>query len=267
MSFLDDIITRKVIEVEQSRKRIPMEDLIRACASLPPVVSLKDALANGAAPRIIAEIKRASPSRGPIRPDIDAATIAREYMDHGAAAISVLTDGPGFGGSLDDLRDAHRVVVAARNAAIPILRKDFLIDPYQVWEARETGADAVLLIVAALGSKKLKLMLDEASRAGMVALVEVHKEDEMRIAADAGAQIIGINNRDLKTFKVDTQMAVKLAPLAPKDAIMVVESGIKSPEDIQRYLEHGFRAFLIGEALMMAPDIGARLKEFVSCAR
>jgi len=273
MGFLEDIIARKTVEVAEAKKRIPLDDIIRACSQMRPAVSLKEALVNGPAPRIIAEIKRSSPSKGRIRPDLDAARTAREYRDNGAAAISVLTDGPGFGGSISDLRDVYRAVGSVRitqrnNAGMtPILRKDFLIDPYQVWESRAAGADAVLLIVAALGAEKLDAMMEEIAHAGMEALVETHDEEEMRMAADAGAGIIGINNRDLRTFKVDPRKAVQLAPLAPKEAALVIESGMKSQEDVRDYIRHGFRNFLIGEALMMAPDIGGRLKEFVHCTQ
>jgi len=264
MSFLDDILARKAKEVEKAGKARSLEDLEKACASLPPVSSLKEALLDGAPPRIIAEIKRASPSRGAISPDLDAAKTAMLYCDHGAAAISILTDGPGFMGSLDDVREAARAL-KEKNDRAPILRKDFLIDPYQVWEARDAGADAVLLIVAALGKDKLVEMTAEVKRAGLEALVEAHDEEEMRIAAEVGAGIVGINNRNLRTFDVDPDTTLRLAPMAPEGSVLVVESGIRSPEDIRRYIDKGFRAFLIGEALVAAPDPGARLEEFLSC--
>ncbi len=259
MSFLDDILTRKALEVEEARKHLPLDKLKESCASLPPVASLKNALLDGSAPRIIAEIKRASPSRGKLRPNIDATEFARIYRNNGAAAISVLTDGPGFAGSLDDLRKTHQI------AQVPVLRKDFLIDPYQLWEAREAGADAALLIVAALGADKLEMMMAEANRAEIETLVEVHDEEEMQIAARAGAEVVGINNRNLRTFDVDPEMTFKLAPLAPEGSVPVVESGIKSAKDVRRYIEKGLRAFLIGKALVTAPNPGERLAEFVSC--
>jgi len=266
MAFLEDILARKAVETTEARKRVSMDKMLEACETMDEVASLKGALDSGEAPRIIAEIKRKSPSRGALKEDLDAQKTTVIYMRNGAAAISVLTDGPGFGGSLEDLRKARNALGdRLRGDGGPVLRKDFLVDPYQVYEARAAGADAVLLIVAALGGANLEKMITHAKRAGMEALVEVHNELEMQIAADSGADILGINNRNLRTFEVDPDTTLRLAPLAPAGVTLVAESGIRSPEDIKRYMSNGFRAFLIGEALVTAPDVGARLKEFASC--
>ncbi len=265
MSFLDEIIRRKDEEVKKVTEFIPLDWLRNRCASLAAVQSLKKALVEGSPPRIIAEIKRASPSKGILRPDLDAGLTAQQYMQAGAAAISVLTDGPGFQGGIEDLVKVRGTVNFMEDMNVPVLRKDFVVHPYQVWEARGSGADAVLLIVAALGKSKLPEMMEEVESAGMEALVEVHDEDEMQIAIEAGARVIGINNRNLNTFEVDPEVANRLAPMAPEDAVLVAESGIKSPENLKEYMDKNIRAFLVGEALVTAPDPGGRLKEFLSC--
>lgn len=264
MSFLDEIVLRKVREVEKVTEFIPLDWLRNRCASLAGTTSLREALVEGSPPRIIAEIKRASPSKGILRPDLDAGLTAQQYMQAGAAAISVLTDGPGFQGGIEDLVKVRGTVNFVEDINVPVLRKDFIVHPYQVWEARGAGADAVLLIVAALGEGKLTEMMKEVGNAGMEALVEVHDEDEMQIALDAGAQIVGINNRNLHTFEVDPEVANRLAPMTPDEVVPVVESGIKSPEDVKSYMNNNIRAFLVGEALVTAPDPGERLKEFLS---
>ncbi|NJD61317.1 MAG: indole-3-glycerol phosphate synthase TrpC [Deltaproteobacteria bacterium] len=199
-------------------------------------------------PGIIAEIKRASPSRGWIRKDLDAAETARAYVRGGACAVSVLTEGRFFGGSLADLSAA-----SAACGDVPALRKDFLLDDYMIAESRAHGADLVLLIVAVLG-KETGRMLRSAREFGMEALVEVHDEAEMELAAEAGASVIGINNRSLATLKVDLDTSRRLLPLAPGGAMKVVESGIASPEEVRRLHAMGADAFLVGEALVRAGD-------------
>ena len=210
-------------------------------------------------PKIIAEFKRKSPSLGIIRNDLSVADVARRYERGGACAISVLTDGEYFGGSLDDLSAARS------NAKLPVLRKDFIIDPIQVYEAAIAGADAVLLIVAALDNALLgnlrKVAEDEL---GLDALVEVHTSDELRRALDAGAKVIGANNRDLKTFQVSLDTSERLIGEAPPDRIMISESGLQSAEALRRLYRLGFRGFLIGEAFMRASDPETTLRDLIA---
>jgi indole-3-glycerol phosphate synthase len=202
---------------------------------------------------VIAEIKRASPSRGRFPVEVDPASVAAEYAAGGAAAISVLTDEPFFLGSLDDLEAAVEIA-HTEVAAIPVLRKDFVIDSYQVVEARARGADAVLLIVGALDDAMLRELLAIAGEWGMDALVEVHDEAETMRAAAAGATVIGINNRDLKTFIVDLAITERLAPHAPAGSVIVAESGIFGPAEATRLARAGADAILVGEGLITAPD-------------
>jgi indole-3-glycerol phosphate synthase len=208
---------------------------------------------------VIAEIKRASPSRGRFPVEIDPAAVAAEYLRGGAAALSVLTDGPFFQGSLHDLSDAATVAHLAAPPA-PVLRKDFVIDEYQIHEALVFGADAILLIVAALGQRSLAALLDVTRELGLEALVEVHDEAEMERAAEAGAAVIGINNRDLRTFHVDLGVSERLAPLAPADAVLVGESGIYTAEEASRLAAAGIDAILVGESLIVAGDRSAAVK-------
>jgi indole-3-glycerol phosphate synthase len=206
---------------------------------------------------VIAEHKRRSPSRGAIREDLEPAEVARGYEKAGAAALSVLTDEPFFGGRIEHL-------VAARAAtSLPVLRKDFVVDPWQIWEARAAGADAVLLIVAALEDDELSSLLALAGEAGLDALVEVHDRDELDRALGAGARIVGVNNRNLKTLEVSLDTALSLAPAIPDDVVAVAESGIGTADDIRRLRESGFAGFLIGERLMTAPDPGAALRSLL----
>jgi len=207
-----------------------------------------------APPGIIAEIKRASPSRGWIRKDLDAAEMARAYVRGGACAVSVLTEGRFFGGSLADLSSASEAC-----GTVPVLRKDFLLDEYMIAESRACGADLVLLIVAVLGEETGK-MIRAAAGFGMEALVEVHDEEEMELAAGAGATIIGINNRDLSTLRVDLDTSRRLLPLAPGNAVKVVESGISSPDEVRRFHALGADAFLVGETLVKSGDPGEAVR-------
>jgi len=208
-------------------------------------------------PRVIAEVKRASPSRGVIREDFDPVSIARAYESAGASALSVLTDERFFQGHIDHLR-------ACRNAVrLPVLRKDFVIDPYQIHEARAAGADAVLLIAALLDTDALREFRREAEGLGMAALVEAHDERELESALESGAHIVGINNRDLQTFQVDVETTFRLVSMIPRERIIVSESGIGTRDDLKRLADAGVDAALIGETLLSAPDPGAKLRELI----
>jgi indole-3-glycerol phosphate synthase len=203
---------------------------------------------------VIAELKRASPSRGLIRSDFDSASLAKELEAAGAAALSILTDEEFFQGSLENLRRA------SASTKLPCLRKDFIVDEFQLLEARANGADAVLLIVAALSPEELELLAGRAREYGLDVLCEVHDEEELRRAEDAGCTLIGVNSRDLRTFKVDLQTAFRLADSIPKTALRVAESGINNGTDIARLRAAGYQAFLIGESLMKAKSPGEALK-------
>ena len=193
-------------------------------------------------------------------PDFDPASLASTYADNGAAAISVLTNVDHFQGSIGDMEAVHAV---ANPRGIPVLRKEFIFDPYQVYEARAYGADAILLIVSILTPECLVELLELSQRYWMQCLVEVHDEDELKVAVDSGAEIIGINNRDLRTFKSDLAVTERLARLIPEDRIIVSESGINDPDHIQRVVRAGAHAVLIGEALVTAPNVGAKLRALV----
>jgi indole-3-glycerol phosphate synthase len=207
---------------------------------------------------IIAEIKRRSPSGGELRPGASASELAATYAANGAVALSVLTDAAYFGGSDDDL------VEARSRGGLPTLRKDFVVDPYQVYEARLLGADAVLLIVRALEQAQLERLLGLAHRLGLEALVETHSAEEVRRALDAGARVVGVNNRDLDTLVTDPSLALRLRALVPAGCAYVAESGLGEPAHIRALAEAGVDAALIGEALLKAPDPGARLRELVA---
>lgn len=264
--MLDKIIEHKRREIDKLRSD-PYFDIIergfkqRAAAGY-PARDFAAAISPTGKPntdiRIIAEVKKASPSKGVIKEAFDPLAIAREYEEAGAAAVSVLTDELYFQGSLSHLE------IIKNDLILPVLRKDFIIDPYQVYESRDAGADAVLLIAAALpalGADGLQGLLNLTASLGMAALVEVHDEAELETALSSGAQIIGINNRDLKTLQVDISTTMRLAPLVPDDRIVVSESGIKSHDDIVRLKGAGVSAFLIGEALMREKDASKKLKE------
>ncbi|MGA9521547.1 MAG: indole-3-glycerol phosphate synthase TrpC [Myxococcaceae bacterium] len=255
MSFLADILKRKEEEVSARRTSLPERELLARLADAPPVRSLHAALSPRGGPlRVIAEVKRASPSLGVLRGDVDAAALALRYAEAGAAAISVLTDGPGFGGSLADLTAVRRVV------PVPVLRKDFILDRYQLLEARAAGADAALLLVVALGRERTRALLDAAHELGLEALVECHAPYEVDDALDAGARIVGINNRDLSTFHIDLAVSESLLPRLPEAVRGVAESGVKGVVEARRLREAGAANVLVGEALVKADDPGALLR-------
>jgi len=252
--ILDEILARKRQEVAQLRATRPVSTLVPhaelphgfAAALRQPGVS------------VIAEFKRRSPSGGLIRPDATPTDIAASYAAAGAVALSVLTDAHYFGGSDSDLVDARRA------AELPVLRKDFVIDAYQIYEARAIGGDAILLIVRALSDTALREFLQLSGELGLDALVETHSADEVRRAVDAGATLVGVNNRDLDTLVTDVTLAPRLRPLVPSECVFVAESGVSTPEQITTLAEAGVDAVLIGEALLRAPDPGARLRELVT---
>ncbi len=254
--ILRTILARKAEEIAERSARTPLAELRARAANASPVrpfaAALESDIVAGRA-GVIAEVKRASPSKGLIRPDFEPAAIARSYAAGGASCLSVLTDRDFFQGSEDFL-------VAARSACdLPVLRKDFTVDPYQVYEARAIGADCILLIVAALDDARLAELLGLAHELGMDALVEVHDAAELERALALPARLVGINNRDLRTFETRLETTLGLLAGIPADRRVVTESGIHTPEDVVRLRAAGVQAFLIGEAFMRAPDPGTAL--------
>jgi indole-3-glycerol phosphate synthase len=253
MNRLDPILRATRAEVARRRADVPpaaLEQAVAARTAEDRVRPFAGALARPGL-SVIAEHKRRSPSAGPIRADLELGDVVEAYERGGAAALSILTDGPSFNGSLDDLR-------AARAATgLPLLRKDFIVDPYQVHESFAAGADAILLIVAALTAGELSALHTQATELGLSVLVEVHDEPELEVALTLGAAVIGINNRDLKTLEVDTARTFELLPRAAGHALIVSESGFSRPEQINQLAQAGVDGVLIGEALMRSPDIEA----------
>ncbi len=257
--ILDRIVADNQQELERRKLTLPLEELQGLILKQPPPLDFASAL-RGDDIKLIAEVKMASPSRGVIRPDFDPVQIARTYADNGAAAISVLTEPRYFRGSINHLKSVRDALSDRR---LPLLRKDFLHDPYQVYESRAYGADCLLLIVANLTPRRLAELMELSHHLGMDCLVEVHSEAELQVALESNARIIGINNRDLRTLDVDLKTTRHLRPLIPADRTVVSESGIKERSDIDRLREWRVDAVLIGEALMSAPDIGARIRELI----
>ena len=253
--ILERILDSKRRELEAARQRCQPELLARRAEAVPAKPrDFTAAVRGGPPPRVIAELKRRSPSKGEIRPNFDLLACARSYAAGGAAALSVLTDEPFFGGRLEFLSAVRQEV------ELPLLRKDFVIDAYQVDEARLAGADAVLLIVAALERAPLRQLLERATALGLASLVEVHDEAELEVALDCGARLVGINNRDLQTFETDLAVTEKLAPLVPDEVTVVAESGLFEPEDVERLGRAGAHAFLVGESLMRQEDVAHALR-------
>jgi indole-3-glycerol phosphate synthase len=260
MDFLNNIVTRKLAESEGLFAPGVLEEFKAAIARRPKPLSLKSALDQSPFPAIIAEVKRASPSKGELAMDRDPVALARTYQDHGAAAISVLTETAYFHGDPDFIRQMRPLI------QLPILRKDFILEPIQVFETAALGADALLLLVNLLDLGKLRALLLLTRSLGLEALVEVHIRAEMETALAAGARVISINARDLRTFEVYPDRALELAPLAPPEVTLVAASGLKSRADLERLRQAGIRAFLMGETLVTAPEPGAKLREFLASA-
>ena len=258
-TILDTILAHKREEVAVRQAQTPLAGLKANSADLPPTKDFLAALQKPKHGRItlIAEVKKASPSAGVIRPDFDPTEIARIYQENGASCLSVLTDERFFQGQ-DGFLTAIRAEVS-----LPLLRKDFTIDPYQIHEARAIGADAILLIVAALTPAQVADYQALAGELGLAALVEVHTEAEMAVALAAGATLIGINSRDLNTFVTDLGTVERMAAIVPEGVTLVAESGIKTYADVARVAKAGAKAILVGETLMRAPDIGAAVRELL----
>jgi indole-3-glycerol phosphate synthase len=254
-TILDRIVEAKRREVVSARARIPEADLEQRISELPPTRGFGAALRAPGEVRVIAEVKKASPSAGVIRADFDPVRIARTYERHGAACISVLTDGPFFQGSLEHL-------AAVRGAVgCPLLRKDFILDRYQLLEARAAGADAALLIAEILPGDRLAALHREAVALGLDVLVELHDTDQLPRVLNCGATLVGINNRDLRTFETRLDHTLELLPQIPAGVTVVSESGIRTHADLQRLADAGVQAVLVGESLMRSPDVGAALDE------
>ncbi|MBM3940158.1 MAG: indole-3-glycerol phosphate synthase TrpC [SAR202 cluster bacterium] len=259
-TILDKILDKKRLEVERHKRETPLAALEARIRMLPPPIDFARALV-GQQVRLIAEVKKASPSRGIMAPNYDPVGLATFYAGNGAAAISVLTEADFFLGSLKDL---EAVKAAVGPKGLPVLRKDFLYDAYQMVEARAHGADAALLIVAMLTEAQLREMMDAARSVGLQPLVEVHNEAELELALGAGAEVIGINHRDLKAFTMDMGLALRLRPLIPTGKIVVAESGMNKAADIVPLKEAGVNAILVGEALVTSGDTAAKVREMAS---
>ncbi|RLP11490.1 indole-3-glycerol phosphate synthase TrpC [Propionibacterium australiense] len=260
-TVLDEIITGVRADMAARMVRTTPSRLEAAIASMGPTIDPRPCLRSAESVRVIAEVKRSSPSKGALAEIPDPAAQARAYEQGGAGAVSVLTEQRRFGGSLDDL-------VAVRAAvAVPVLRKDFVVDPYQVLEARAAGADLVLLIVAALGDARLRALYDQAIALGLLPLVEVHTPEEARRAADLGAELIGVNNRDLRTLDVDLAQFERLVGLLPDRTIKVCESGIGSVADVVRVRDAGADTVLVGEMLVRSGDPAVAVRAMMEATR
>jgi indole-3-glycerol phosphate synthase len=254
--ILQKIIENKKEEIERQKKILPLGELRQMLVDRPPTRDFDGAIRNRDC-AVIAEVKRSSPSKGRIREDFDPVGIAGIYEDNGASAISILTERKFFEGR------AAYIPQIGRSVKLPLLRKDFIIDPYQINEARVLGADALLLIARILEAGEMRDFLGIASELGLAALVEVHNEADVEKAVSSGARIVGINNRDLATFRTDLDVSIRLARRIPKAITVVSESGIDSRGEIEKLMEAGIHAFLVGESLMRAKDMGKKLRELL----
>jgi indole-3-glycerol phosphate synthase len=258
VTVLEDIVAGVKEDVALREAAVPIAALKERAGSSPPAKNAVDALRRSEAVTVIAEVKRSSPSKGALADIADPAGLARDYEAGGASAVSVLTEGRRFGGSLADLAEVRAAV------DLPILRKDFIIGPYQVWEARSYGADLVLLIVAALDQSVLTSLVERVHSLGMTALVEVHDETEALRALDAGARIVGVNARNLHTLEVDRSIFGTIARILPSGTVKVAESGIRGPHDVLEYARAGADAVLVGEALVTRGDARAAVADLVA---
>lgn len=259
-TVLDRILEARRAEVEHRKRVLPEAALKYGAKAAPSLRDFSAALSRDGL-NIIAELKPASPSRGVIRDPFDPIALAQSFSEAGAAALSVLTEGEFFGGSLKNLREARKSV------ELPVLRKDFIFDPWQVWEARANDADSFLLIVAVLPDRLLRELLALGREIGMEPLVEVHTSEELDCALAAGARIIGVNNRNLKTLDVRVETSFELIDRIPEDCIAVSESGIGTHDELEKLRGAGYDAFLIGTRLMLSPDPGAALAELLGAAQ
>jgi len=257
--ILDQIVADNSLELEARKRSLPLAELQREALVQPPPLDFASVL-RGDRIQLIAEVKKASPSKGIIRTDFNPVEIAQTYASNEASAISVLTESRHFQGSLNYLKGIRD---ALGDKKLPLLRKDFLSDPYQIYESRAYGADSLLLIVAILTPEKLEELLELSHELNMSCLVEVHNEAELEIALQSQARIIGINNRDLNTFTVDLTTTKRLRPLIPADRIVVSESGIKGRSDMEKLRQWGVDGVLVGESIMSAADIAAKMKELL----
>jgi indole-3-glycerol phosphate synthase len=249
-----EVKTGEIAAARRARSSAALEALVRSAPAPRDFVGALRAKLRARAPGVIAEVKKASPSKGVLRPNFDPATIAASYARHGAACLSVLTDAQFFQGSLDHLREAHGA------CSLPILRKDFIIDPYQLHEARCAGADCILLIAAALDTPSMRTLESHAHDLGLAVLVEVHDRAELERALELKTPLIGVNNRNLQTFETRLETTLDLLDAIPEDRIVVTESGILTVEDVQRMRAAGVGCFLVGEAFMRAEDPGVALE-------
>ncbi len=256
-TILDKIVARKAERLSASREHLPLEAVMKAAAEAPAPRDFRSAIQRTDSIRLIAEIKKASPSRGVLREKFNPAELAASYESAGASAISVITEEDFFLGAPDYIMQARSAVT------LPVLRKDFIFDPYQLYESRVLGADAVLIITAILEKDAMSRCIGLTGQLGMTALVEVHDEDELKQALGCGADVIGINNRDLRTMEVDVTTAASLAPLVPDGILTVAESGIRSREDVEMFERLGVDALLVGEAIVVEKDVGTKIKSLL----
>ncbi len=258
MSILDEIVAAKRRELVGSKARTPLAVVERALASAPPVRDFTAAIGSHGPVALIAEVKKASPSAGLIRADFDSVAIARIYEANGAACISVLTDEPYFQGKLEYLTQIRQAV------EIPVLRKDFILDEYQVYEARSAGADAVLLIAECLSDAELRTLYALTMQLEMEALIEIYDAENVERVLAVGPRLVGVNNRNLRTMVTDLDHSLRIRERIPEDIVFVSESGIKTPDHVLKLAAHGVDAMLVGESLMQQPDIGQAVRALLS---